>query len=111
MPYILRFVQRYRPADREAFMHLEARFAALERRRPDLPQGRRSQPYAGRDPANTLIWECEFPSLAATQEGLARIGADPEHAALYQAQVPYFLEAWTEISEVLDFPESGSGAR
>ena len=103
MTYILRFVQRYAVADRARFMALEAQFAALERRRPDLPQGRRSQPYAGREPSCTLIWECEFPTLAAVHDALARLSADPEHEALFQQQASYMAEAFTEIYEVLDF--------
>jgi hypothetical protein len=104
MPFVLRFVQRYRPADKQRFLELEAAFAAMENRRPDMPQGRRSQPYSGREPSNTLIWECEFPTLPAAENALASLGADPEHEALYRQQVPYFLDAYTEIYEVLAFP-------
>ncbi len=102
MPYILRFVQRYRPADRAAFMELEKKFAAMEQRRADFPHGRRCQPYAGKEPTNTLVWECTFPTLAAAQDALAQIESDPEHAELYRQQVPYFFDAYTEIYEVLD---------
>ena len=103
MAFILRFVQRYRPQDRAAFMALEAQFAAMERRRPDLPKARRSQPYAGREQTSTLIWECEFPTLAEAQDALAHLGADSEHEALYKQQVPYMAEAFTEIYDVLEF--------
>jgi hypothetical protein len=99
--HVLRFVQRFRPADEQAFLALEARFAALERRK-GLPRGRRSRPYAGREPLHTLIWECEFPSLDAAQQALARMGADPDHEKLLKKQIPYFLDAWTEIYEVLE---------
>jgi hypothetical protein len=102
MPYVLRFVQRYRPANEKAFLTLEAKFAALERRHRDFPQGRRSRPYAGREPAHTLVWECEFDTLAAAQKGLDRISSSPEHARLLKKQVPFFLEAFTEIYEVLE---------
>ena len=102
MPYLLRFVQKYRPADRDAFMALEAHFAALETQ-SDLPCGTRMQPYAGRDPANTHIWECRFDSLQEAQDALARIQAHPEHEQLFQKQVPFFLDAWTEIYEILEF--------
>lgn len=103
MAYLLRFVQRFRPEDRAAFMELEAKFAELEKRRDDLPNGRRSTPYAGREPTNTLIWECEFPRLKDAQDALARIESDPEHEELFQQQVPCFLDAYTEIYEVLEF--------
>jgi hypothetical protein len=102
LPYVLRFVQRFRPGDEAAFLALEARFAALERRRRDFPKGRRLRPYAGREPAHTLIWECQFPSLQAAQDGLDRISSSRDHARLLKRQVPYFLEAWTEIYEVLE---------
>ena len=103
MAYVLRFVQRFRPADERAFMALERQFAALERRGRGLPKGRRSRPYAGREPAHTLIWECEFPSLEAVQQALGRLASDPDHERLLRRQLPYFQEAWTEIDEVLDF--------
>lgn len=102
MPYILRFVQRYRPEDREAFMNLEAQFAAMEKRRTDWLQGRRRQPYSGREPSNTLIWETELPMLAEVQQALARIAADPEHEELFRKQVPFMTDAYTEIDEVLE---------
>ena len=102
MPYVLRFVQRFLPMDREAFMKLEAEFAKMERRRKGYPKGRRSTPYAGREETNTLVWECEFPTLEAAQKGLALMAADPEHEGLYKQQVPLMQEAYTEIYEVLD---------
>jgi hypothetical protein len=103
MPYVLRFVQRYRAADEEAFLALEGKFAALEREQKDFPQGRRCRPYSGREPSHTLIWECEFPSLGEAEAGLARISSSPEHERLLREQIPYFQEAFTEIYEVLEF--------
>ena len=102
MAYILRFVQRYRPADREAFMGLEAAFTRMEERRADWPQGRRRQPYTGREPTGTLIWEAEFPTLAEVEQALARIAVDPEHEELFRKQAPFMTETFTEIDEVLD---------
>jgi hypothetical protein len=104
MAYVLRFVQRFRPEEEAAFMALEARFARLERRK-GWPRGRRSRPFAGREPANTLVWECELPTLAAVNDAVAAMGRDPDHARLLRRQIPFFLEAWTEIHEVLDLPE------
>ena len=103
MPYIVRLVQRYNPEQRAAFMNVEAKFAAIEQRRSDFPKGRRSQPYAGREPSNTLIWESEFPSLAEAQAALAKISSDREHEALFREQVPYMSELYTEIDEILEF--------
>lgn len=110
MAYVLRFVQRYRAADEAAFMALEAQFAALERRK-GWPRGRRSRPFAARDPVHTLIWECELETLAAANEAVARLGADPDHARLLRRQIPFFLEAWNEIYEVLDLPEMATRPR
>lgn len=103
MAYILRFVQEYAVADRERFMEIEAQFAAMERRRNDWPRGRRSRPHAGREPTHTLIWEHEFPTLAAAQEALQRIERDPEHEELFRRQAPYIARAYTEILETLEF--------
>jgi len=102
MAYILRFVQHYRPADRGVFLELEAKFAAMERRRNDFPKGRRFQPYAGREATCTLIWESEFPTLAEAQQALARIEGDAEHETLFRQQAPYMTDAYTEINQVLD---------
>jgi len=97
--YLLRFVQRFSPAHKSEFLALEEEFAALERARPDFPKGRRYLPAAGREPANTLIWECEFAAMDELQSALALMARDPEHEALYRKQSPYFLEAYTEIYE------------
>jgi hypothetical protein len=102
MAFVLRFVQRFQPSEKDAFLKLEAKFAALERRKPAFPKGRRMLPYAGREPANTLIWECEFPSLAAAQNALALLAADPDHERLFRKQSPYMADCYTEIYEVLE---------
>jgi hypothetical protein len=103
MSFVLRFVQRFRPADRDAFMELEAQFAAMEERRADWLKGTRRQPYSGREPANTLIWEAQFSTLAEVQEALARVASDAEHEALFRKQVPFMTDTFTEIDEVLEF--------
>lgn len=102
MAYKLRFVQRFQEGEREAFLRLERQFAALERENPAFPKGRRYLPYSGREPGNTLIWECEFPSLADAQAALDFLGGDPQHEALYAQQSVFFLEAYTEIYRTLD---------
>jgi hypothetical protein len=110
MAYVLRFVQRFRAGDEAAFMALEAQFTALERRK-GWPRGRRSRPFAGREPANTLVWECEMRTLAEVNQALATLAKDPDHARLLKRQIPYFLEAWTEVYEVLELPENRRGRR
>ncbi len=102
MPYLLRFVQRFRPDKEAEFMALEKAFADLEHSEPEMPQGRRYRPYAGREPGNTLIWECDFPTLEAAQVALRNIQNNPKHEALFQQQVPFFLKAYTEIYESID---------
>jgi hypothetical protein len=110
MPYVLRFVQRFGAKDEAAFMALEARFAALERRK-GWPEGRRSRPVAGREPANTLVWECELASLEQVNQALATLGRDPDHARLLKRQIAFFREAWTEVYEVLEFPRTRRARR
>ena len=110
MSYVLRFVQRFRAEDETAFMALEAQFAALERRK-GWPRGRRSRPFAGREPVHTLVWETELATLAAVNDTVAAMGKDPDHERLLKRQVPFFLEAWTEVYEVLDLPETRRARR
>jgi hypothetical protein len=99
MAYLLRFVQRYRPANKDEFLALEKEFALLERTTAGFPQGRRYLPYSGREPGNTLVWECEFPTLDELRQAMALLGKNETHEALYRRQVPYFIEAYTEIYE------------
>lgn len=104
MAYVLRFIQSYKPAHRREFLALESQFEELEHNSKTLPKGRRSQPLAGSEPTNTLIWECEFSSLAEVQEALASFDNDPEHARLFEQQAPYIVQVRTEILERLTFP-------
>ncbi len=104
MTYVLRFIQSYKPAHRQEFLALEAQFQDLERQSETLPKGRRFQPLAGSEPTHTLIWECEFPSLAAVQDALRSFDNDPKHTVLLQQQAPYIVQMRTEILECLTFP-------
>ncbi|MCL5745276.1 MAG: hypothetical protein M1541_15340 [Acidobacteria bacterium] len=104
MPYVLRVVQLFLPRDREAFMQVEAKFAAMERQRSDFPKGRRFQPVTGRMPSNTLIWESqEFATLGEVHAAISKMETDAGHAKLFREQVPYITEAYLEIEEVLKF--------
>lgn len=103
MAYMLRFVQRFRIADQDAFLELERQFAELERKTPGAARGRRMRPVAGREPGHTLIWECEFASLADVHRALEGLAGDPEHSRLFALQSPLMQDAYTEIYEVLDF--------
>lgn len=102
MPFVLRFVQSYKPVNRAKFMELEAKFAAMEKSRPEYPKGRRLQPYTGRIAANTMICEFEFDSLEDAQRGLAMIESDERHGRLLAEQLPYMEDSYTEMYEVLD---------
>jgi hypothetical protein len=105
MTYVLRFIQSYKPAHKQEFLALESKFQDLEQRSNTLPKGRRSQPLAGSEPTNTLIWECDFPSLSAVQGALASFDNDPEHTQLFEQQAPYIVQVRTEILERLTFPK------
>mgnify|MGYP001314958262 CR=1 FL=1 len=102
MGYLLRFVQKFDPSSRAAFLELERQFAALEREAPEFPKGRRYVPLAGRDPGNAIVWECEFATLAALGEALALLERDERHERLYRQQAPYFQEVYTEIYETFE---------
>ncbi|HSB17745.1 MAG TPA: hypothetical protein VLE22_25075, partial [Bryobacteraceae bacterium] len=101
MAYVLRFVQRFRVSEQAAFLELENQFAELERRSEGWPRGRRMRPLSGREPGNTLIWECEFPTLEDVHAAIRTMDASPDHARLFAMQSPMMLDAWTEIHEVL----------
>lgn len=103
MAFLVRFVQHYRPVDHVAFLQLEAAFAAMEQARDDYPKGRRFQPFTGREPSSTLIWEAEFPTLELAEQAIGRIARDPEHADLFSKQALFILDTFTEIYEVLKF--------
>ncbi len=103
MKCLLRLVQRYRPADREAFMRVEAKFAAMELRRHDWPRGQRYEPLTGREPSNTLIWEGEFATSADAQAALSKMAGDAEHEKLLAEQTPYMADAYAEIYQLLEF--------
>jgi hypothetical protein len=105
MNYVLRFIQSYEPAHRKEFLALESKFQDLEQQSKTLPKGRRSQPLAGSEPTNTLIWECDFPSLAAVQGALSSFDNDSEHTRLFEQQAPYIVQVRTEILERLTFSE------
>ena len=95
----MRILQTYDVVNEKEFLALEKQFAALERRRRDFPKGVRYQPLAAALPTNTLIWECEFASLAAAQAALKFFARDPDHEALAKQQRPYFKDVRIEFLE------------
>jgi hypothetical protein len=102
MPYLLRFVQKFQESNQAGFLELEKKFIQLEKSAEEFPKGKRYLPYAGREPSNTLIWECEFPTLQAVQDALDLLNRDPRHASLYQQQVQFFVESYVEIYQTFD---------
>ncbi len=102
MAVLLRLIQRYDPAHKQEFHKLEKQFAELEHRGL-LPRGERLVPISGREPGNTIVWQCRFDSLAAVETALKQIDASPEHTDLASRQHPMFQNSWIEFYEVLDY--------
>lgn len=101
MAYKLRFVQRIDQAKKNEFLALEKEFIKFEQENPHMPQGLRYLPVSGKEPTNTLIWECEFDTMEKLTSQLQAIYDDPKHEALLQQQIPFMLDSYTEIYEVL----------
>lgn len=102
MSYKLRFVQHFKLEHAKEFLELERLFVDLEAKAKDFPKGRRYIPVTGKEASNTLIWESEFDTLKAAQDALALILSDNRHEELFQKQVPYILNTYTEIYKPYD---------
>ena len=102
MAVILRLIQQYDPAHKKEFQALEKQFAELEHR-GILPTGERMAPISGREPANTIVWQCRFDSLAAAEIALKHIDSSEEHTDLANQQHPLFQQSWVEFYEVLEY--------
>ncbi len=102
MAIIMRLVQQYDPARKVEFQMLEKQFAELEHR-GILPAGERFAPISGREPLNTIVWQCRFDSLAAAEKAMTMIADNPEHTELAGKQHPLFQQSWVEFYEVLDY--------
>lgn len=98
----LRFVQRFSEQHRAAFLSYEAQFAQLERDDPDFPKGRRYLSMSGKEPSNTLIWECDFPNITAATAALQFLKSNDKHEDLFNAAAPYLEFSYTELYESLD---------
>lgn len=105
MSVTMRIIQRFSAAHERDFMALEKQFAKLEVARPDYPKGRRLQPISGREPSNTLVWECEFPDLSMAYKTLDFFAGDPAHEALLQKQQPFFEQVRVEFYRELEFDQ------
>ena len=49
-----------------------------------------------------IIWESDFETLKEAQDALALILTDNRHEELFQKQVPYILDTYTEIYRPFD---------
>ncbi|MFH1069314.1 MAG: hypothetical protein V1794_06790 [Candidatus Glassbacteria bacterium] len=103
MSITLRVIQRFDIRHQKEFLELEKLFAQLERARPDFVNGKRRRPIAAAEPVNTLIWEGEFPDLAAAQRWLEFLETDGEHSGLFARQQPYFEAVRIEFYENLEY--------
>ncbi|MGE5612873.1 MAG: hypothetical protein ACM3XR_00545 [Bacillota bacterium] len=97
MAYKLRYVQHFKQNHFKDFIELEKKFIELENSIKDFPRGKRFLPYMGKEPLNTLIWECEFDSMEELQKAHDLIQNNSSHEELYNKQVRYFLDSYTEI--------------
>ena len=101
MAFKLRFVQKIDQAKKNEFLEIERKFMDFEKANPQMPQGRRYLPVTGKEPTNTLIWECEFETLEDVTAQLQAIYDHPEHEILLQQQIPFMQDSYAEIYEVL----------
>lgn len=98
MSITARVIQQFDFQHESEFMELEKKFEELEAQRPDFPKGgRRMQPIASPEWKNTLIWECEFPSLDAAQQFLDFCSTDSQHDELFKQQLPFFKSVRVEF--------------
>ena len=103
MPVTMRILQQFDVRKEKEFLELERRFAALERSRPDLPQGRRMKPISGSEPCNTLVWQGEFASLDEARNALDSFAADETHEELFAKQSEFFKSVKIEFYENLEY--------
>lgn len=102
MAVLMRLVQQYNPAQKKEFHDLEKQFAELEHRGL-LPRGERLAPIAGREAANTIVWQCRFESLAVAETAIQQIELSTEHTELARKQHPMFQQSWVEFYDILDY--------
>jgi hypothetical protein len=101
MAILLRLVQRFQHARKAEFMELEKQFADLEHR-GILPRGERLAPISGREPGNTVVWQCRFEDFAAVEKAMKLFEAEPGHTELAKKQGAFFQDSWVELYEVLN---------
>lgn len=100
--YKLRFIQQFELSKTAAFMQIEKKFSIFEKEFPDFPKGKRYVPHIGRQPSNTLIWECDFDSMTALREAHDFLMNDKRHEELFKEQSQYIISTFTEIYKPYD---------
>ncbi len=103
MSVIMRIIQNFDATKEDEFLTLEKKFAELEAARPDYPNGTRMQPISSAEPCNTLIWQCEFPDMAAAHKTLDFFHGDDAHEELLAKQLPFFKDVRIEFYNKLDY--------
>jgi hypothetical protein len=109
MSVVVRFVQRVRPADMEAYLAVERSFVAWESQQGKV-DGRRLRSFAGAEPVDTLVWEGEYPTRAAAAAAIDEMEADARHRELWSEQVRYVVDRRVELFDVLDLQTDGPGS-
>lgn len=100
--YKLVFTQEFEQKNEKAFMELEQKFVKFEKENPNAPKGKRYVPYIASKPVNTLIWECEFPTIEAAFNAKKMLENDETHTDLFAEQVRYFVRSFVEIYKSID---------
>lgn len=102
MSITMRIMQQFDATKEGEFMMLERKFAELERNRSDFPKGKRLQPISASEPCNTLIWQCEFPTIQDAYQVLEFFNGDASHEELLKVQLPFFRQVKIEFYKNLD---------
>lgn len=103
MGIVMRILQQFDPASESEFMALEKKFDALEKARPDYPKGKRMQPISATEPANSLVWQYEFPDIETAYKTLNFFSGDEGHDELFRKQVKFMKQVKIEFYKTLDF--------
>ena len=99
MRVIERRIQKVRDGQRDRVMDLENRFAAAEAPY-GAPEKRRYLCIGGPYDLDTMIWEREWPSLAAMEAGYEKAFSDPAFQALADEAAVVFADGRNELYTV-----------
>jgi hypothetical protein len=102
MPYLLRYVQQFRAEAADEFIDIERQFMRLESEDPLFPKGKRYTACFSAESQNTLVWECEFPTLGQAISAHEYLAGNEAHAALFAKQARLIISARAEIYQPLE---------